>query len=233
MNNLLHGQLSRRTSACPKILDRKDTTSSQIVHYLLYFSFFPSSFIDHHSWYLNWFSSFIKLYSSLQRVSQYYCFPYLRMNISQHYEISPLSNLSSLCVSAALDPRVIVSAIKSIRHPLPPPHLFVVPVSQLLIASLKRLHWRGLASRPVGMRFHGLDALSLSLLKMTGIVADKKQNSKRFSLNFCGYKHKQLKGEFISFKRSRFKLVHSFARSCRTFYDSLGSRFDDRYLWTS
>ena len=38
---------------------------------------------------------------------------------------------------------------------------------------LKRLHLKELPSRPVGLGFYGLNALSLSLLKIAGTTADK------------------------------------------------------------
>ena len=47
-------------------------------------------------------------------------------------------------------------------------------------------------SKPVGLSFHGLNALCLSLLKTAGTTADKngkKENYKHFSLLFRGYKH--------------------------------------------
>ena len=39
---------------------------------------------------------------------------------------------------------------------------------------LKRLNLKELPSRPVGLSFHGLDALSLSLLEIEGTTAGKK-----------------------------------------------------------
>ena len=44
---------------------------------------------------------------------------------------------------------------------------------------LKRLHKKELSSRPVGQSFHGLDALSLSLLKTAGTTADKKWKERK------------------------------------------------------
>ena len=38
---------------------------------------------------------------------------------------------------------------------------------------LKRLHYKELSSRLVGLSFHGLGALSLTLLKTAGTTADK------------------------------------------------------------
>ena len=68
---------------------------------------------------------------------------------------------------------------------------------------LKRLNQKELPSRPIGLSFHGLDALCLSLLKTAGTTADKngkKENYKHLSLLFRGYKHQQLKGEVSSLK---------------------------------
>ena len=50
-----------------------------------------------------------------------------------------------------------------------------------------------LPSRPVGLSFPGLDALSLPLLKTVGTTADKKLKGKKI-INICplllrGYKH--------------------------------------------
>ena len=58
--------------------------------------------------------------------------------------------------------------------------------------NLKRLNLKELTSGLVGLSFHGLEALSLSLLKTAGTTADKngeKENDKHLSFLFCGYKH--------------------------------------------
>ena len=43
----------------------------------------------------------------------------------------------------------------------------------------KRLHKKELTSRSVGLRFHGLKALSLSLLGTPGTAADKKGKERK------------------------------------------------------
>ena len=45
--------------------------------------------------------------------------------------------------------------------------------------SLKRLNLKELPSRPVGLSFHGPDALCLSLLKAAGTTADKKWKERK------------------------------------------------------
>ena len=60
------------------------------------------------------------------------------------------------------------------------------------LISVKSLHYKELPSRLVGLTFHGLDVLILSLLKATGTTTDKKwkeRKNKHFSLLFRGYKH--------------------------------------------
>ena len=73
---------------------------------------------------------------------------------------------------------------------------------------IKRLNQKELTSRPVGLSFHGLDALCLSLLKTAGTTADKKWKERKlltlFSPFFRGYKHQQLKGDVSSLKCSLF-----------------------------
>ena len=48
-------------------------------------------------------------------------------------------------------------------------------------SQVKRLNQKELTSRPVGLSFHGVDALSLSLLKIAGTTADKNWKERKLS----------------------------------------------------
>ena len=65
---------------------------------------------------------------------------------------------------------------------------------------LKRLHKKELPSRPVGLNFYGLDALSLSQLAIAGTKADKNWEERKPRTFLSPFPQLQiLKGEVSSF----------------------------------
>ena len=69
-----------------------------------------------------------------------------------------------------------------------PPHFLHFPPFLPHIFKIKRLHWKELTSRLVGASIIGLEALSLSVLKMAGTTADKKMKKTKI-VNFFPFLH--------------------------------------------
>ena len=114
-------------------------------------------------------------------------------NVSQFQSLQKIRRPTNFIELRNVDPRILRPWNSECAGWVPNSRLFKIQILLTLQRdAVKRLHQKELPSRPVGLNFHGLDALSLSQLKIEGTSADKMRGEKKYkqiSLLLCGYKH--------------------------------------------